>query len=76
MKFIGFNVEYFDLYPTFSYFCNKHIDNMSDAFLLIRLRNIIDKMINEFISKYTETELKQHIKEHLKKISTNMCANC
>jgi hypothetical protein len=33
-------------------------------------------MINEFISKYTETELKQHIKEHLKKISTNMCANC
>ena len=74
IKFIGFNVEYFDLYPTFSYFCNKHIDNMSDAFLIIRLRNIIDKMINEFISKYTEIELKQHIKEHLKKISTNMCA--
>ena len=74
IKFIGFNVEYFDLYPTFSYFCNKNIDNMADAFLVIRLRNIIDKMINEFISKYTETELKQHIKEHLKKISTNMCA--
>lgn len=74
MKFIGFNVEYFDLYPTFSFFCNRHIDNMSDEFLIIRLKNIIDKMINEFISKYTENELKQHIKEHLKKISNNMCA--
>ena len=74
MKFIGFNAEYFDLYPTFSYFCNKNIDNMMDSFLLIRLRNIIDKMINEFISTYTANELKKHIKEHLKKISVNMCA--
>ncbi len=74
LKFIGFNVEYFDLYPTFSYFCNKHIDNMSDSFLLLRLKNIIDRMIKEFISKYTANELKNHIKDHLKKISTNMCA--
>jgi hypothetical protein len=74
MKFIGFNVDYFDLYPTFSYFCNRHIDNMKDSFLLVRLKNIIDKMINEFISKYTASELKLHIKDNLKKLSTNMCA--
>ena len=74
LKFIGFNVEYFNLYPIFSYFCNKNIDN-TNKFLELRLSNIIDKMIIDLISSKTANLLKQHIIGELKNISGNICFN-